>query len=51
LRPRGWLLFEFGFGQERGVREIIAAEPRLELVEIRPDLAGIPRVLVARHIE
>jgi release factor glutamine methyltransferase len=51
LRPRGWLLFEFGFGQERGVRDVIAAEPRLELVEIRPDLAGIPRVAVARHIE
>ena len=51
LRPGGWLLFEFGFGQERGVREIIAAEPRLELAEIRPDLAGIPRVLVARRIE
>jgi release factor glutamine methyltransferase len=51
LRPRGWLLFEFGFGQERGVRDVIAAEPRLGLVEVRADLAGIPRVLVARRIE
>ena len=48
LRPGGWLLFEFGFGQADGVRAIIAAEPRLELVELRPDLAGIPRVAVAR---
>jgi release factor glutamine methyltransferase len=49
LRPGGWLLFEFGFGQADGVRAIIAAEPRLELVEIRADLAGIPRVAIARQ--
>jgi len=44
----GWLVFEFGFGQADGVRAIIAAEPRLELVTIREDLAGIPRVAVAQ---
>ena len=46
LRPGGWLLFEFGFGQADGVRAIIAAETRLELVEIREDLARIPRIAV-----
>jgi release factor glutamine methyltransferase len=51
LRPGGWLLFEFGFGQAGGVRAIIAAEPRLELVDIRDDLAGIPRVAIARNRE
>jgi len=51
LRPGGWLLFEFGFGQAGGVRAIIAAEPRLELVAIREDLAGIPRIAVARRVE
>jgi release factor glutamine methyltransferase len=51
LRPGGWLLFEFGFGQADGVRAIIAAEPRLELVAIRADLAGIPRIAVARRVE
>jgi release factor glutamine methyltransferase len=50
LRSGGWLLFEFGFGQADGVRAVIAAEPRLELVDIRPDLAGIPRVAVARRV-
>jgi release factor glutamine methyltransferase len=50
LRPGGWLLFEFGFGQSDGVRRIVEAEPRLALVEIRPDLAGIPRVAVARRV-
>jgi release factor glutamine methyltransferase len=49
LRPGGWLLFEFGFGQANAVRAIIEAEPRLELVDVRADLAGIPRVAVVRR--
>jgi release factor glutamine methyltransferase len=48
LRPGGWLLFEFGFGQAEAVRAIVAAEPRLELEAIRDDYAGIPRVAIAR---
>jgi release factor glutamine methyltransferase len=51
LRPGGWLLFEFGFGQADGVRAVIGAEPRLDLAEIRDDLAGIPRVAIARRVE
>jgi release factor glutamine methyltransferase len=51
LRRGGWLLFEFGFGQADGVRAIIAAESRLELVDVRADLAGIPRVAVARRTQ
>jgi release factor glutamine methyltransferase len=51
LRPGGWLLFEFGFGQSDSVRRIVEAEPRLALAEVRPDLAGIPRVAVARRVE
>jgi release factor glutamine methyltransferase len=50
LKPGGWLVFEFGFGQADGVRAAVAAEPRLELVAVRDDLAGIPRVLVARRV-
>ena len=49
LVPGGWLMFEFGFGQSEGVRAIIANEPRLDLVDVRADLAGIPRVAVARR--
>jgi len=44
----GWLIFEFGFGQRDGVRAIIAAEPMLELIAVREDLAGIPRVAVVQ---
>jgi len=48
LKPGGWLLFEFGFGQADGVRAIVAAEPRLAEPDLYADLAGIPRVAVAR---
>jgi release factor glutamine methyltransferase len=49
LVPGGWLTFEFGFGQSEGVRAVVADEPRLDLVDLRADLAGIPRVAVARR--
>jgi release factor glutamine methyltransferase len=49
LRPGGWLLFEFGYGQAEDVRAIISAVPGLEFVDLRADLAGIPRVAVARR--
>jgi release factor glutamine methyltransferase len=48
LVPGGWLIMEFGFGQEPGIREAVAASG-LALVEIRNDLQGIPRTLVARR--
>ncbi|RPJ69835.1 MAG: peptide chain release factor N(5)-glutamine methyltransferase [Acidobacteria bacterium] len=47
LEPGGWLIFEFGYGQEDGVREAIAASG-LGLVRIREDLQGIPRTAVTR---
>lgn len=42
LRPGGWLLFEFGYGQEPRVRQA-AGDSRFTLVGIRADLQGIPR--------
>ncbi len=50
LRPGGHLIVEIGFGQEAALRDLYGAAPRLEVVEVRPDLAGVPRVLVARAI-
>lgn len=47
LRPGGWAMVEFGFGQEAGVQQAVAAAG-LDLVAIRPDLQGIPRTVVAR---
>jgi release factor glutamine methyltransferase len=48
LAPGGWLIMEFGFGQADAVRAAVLRSP-LELVEIRCDLQGIPRTLVARR--
>lgn len=45
LRPGGWLVMELGFGCEAGVRALLAG---WRDIEVTPDLAGIPRVIVAR---
>jgi release factor glutamine methyltransferase len=47
LKPRGWIVFEIGQGQSREV-SALAAAAGLTVVRVRPDLAGIPRVVVAR---
>ena len=48
LKPGGTLLFEFGFGQDEAVAQLISSEPRLRMIELRRDLAGIPRVAGGR---
>jgi release factor glutamine methyltransferase len=47
LAPGGWLIMEFGYGQEQGVKNLVRESP-LELAKIRLDLQQIPRTLVAR---
>jgi release factor glutamine methyltransferase len=50
LSAGGWLLMEFGYGQDDDVRDLIAARSPLRLDGIREDLQGIPRtVIVQRH--
>jgi release factor glutamine methyltransferase len=48
LRPGGVLLAEIGAGQDAVARGFYPLQGPLELVAIEPDLAGIPRVIVAR---
>ena len=48
LKPGGHLIAEMGLGQEAGLRTLYGRQPRLEVVAVRPDLAGIPRVLIVR---
>lgn len=48
LKPAGWLVVEIAPHLVDKVREIVAAQPELELVEVRKDLARLPRVVVAR---
>jgi len=49
LRKGGVLLFEFGFGQDEAIENLISATPGLTMLELRCDLAGIPRVAVAER--
>jgi release factor glutamine methyltransferase len=49
LAPTGWLLMEFGAGQDDEVRTIVAEYPQLMVHAIRDDLQGIPRMAVIRR--
>ena len=49
LAPGGWLVFEFGLGQDTEVEELVARYPDLRLDHVRADLQGIPRTAVVRH--
>jgi release factor glutamine methyltransferase len=50
LRPGGWLLMEFGFGQEEDIRQAIARHPVLRLDRVVADLQGLPRTVVAQRL-
>jgi release factor glutamine methyltransferase len=44
----GWLIMEFGYGQDALVAALVEATPGIEVVKIRHDLQDIPRTLVSR---
>jgi release factor glutamine methyltransferase len=48
LAPGGWLIVEFGCGQEDAVAELVANVPCYSLTKVRRDLQGIPRTAVVR---
>jgi len=50
LTPRGWLLMEFGFGQEDAVRAAVARRPALRLDRTIADLQGLPRTVVVQRL-
>ncbi len=50
LRPGGWLLFEFGQGQDRQVAALVARAKAYEPVSFATDEAGIPRVACVRRL-
>lgn len=50
LKPEGFMIFEFGFGQADAVQAIVAAAPGLALVQVRSDLQRIPRVAIATRV-
>jgi len=49
LAEGGWFLMEIGAGQAAAVTALVEATDELDLVHVEPDLAGIPRVVVARR--
>ncbi|WP_163270750.1 N5-glutamine methyltransferase family protein [Chelativorans alearense] len=48
LKPGGWLAFEFGEGQDRQVKILLARAGFYEPVRFALDAAGTPRVAIAR---
>lgn len=49
LRPGGYLIFEFGLGQDVEIETMLHASPDLTLVGLRRDLQGIARTAIARR--
>lgn len=49
LRPGGWLIFEFGFGQDVEIEDLLDSSPALTLVDVCRDLDGIVRTVIARR--
>ena len=50
LAGGGWLVMEFGFGQEDDVRRLVAERPALRLDHVRTDLQQIPRVAIVERV-
>ena len=49
LTRGGWLVMEFGYGQEESVEALVDARPPLRLDRVRADLQGIPRTAIIRR--
>jgi release factor glutamine methyltransferase len=49
LIPGGWLVMEFGYGQEESVEGLVDARPALRLNRVRADLQGIPRTAIIQR--
>jgi release factor glutamine methyltransferase len=48
LRPGGSLVFEFGYGQDVEIEDLLEQSPELRLVGVRRDLQGIARTAIAQ---
>jgi release factor glutamine methyltransferase len=49
IRPGGYLMFEFGLGQEVEVEALLKASTQLAMVDLKRDLQGISRTAIARR--
>jgi len=48
LKPGGWLVFEFGFGQAGAINKMIELNGKYHAVKIIKDYSGIDRILSAK---
>ncbi|MGE3340270.1 MAG: peptide chain release factor N(5)-glutamine methyltransferase, partial [Alphaproteobacteria bacterium] len=46
LAPGGWMVMEFGYGQEADVRRLVGERPGFRVVRVRDDIEGIARTAV-----
>jgi release factor glutamine methyltransferase len=49
LIPGGWLVMEFGYGQEPDVEALVETQAALRLHRVQPDLQGIPRTAIIQR--
>jgi release factor glutamine methyltransferase len=49
LAAGGWLIMEFGYGQEPDVEALVAAQPALRLDRVQCDLQGIARTAIVQR--
>ena len=49
LKPGGWFVMEFGYGQEDDVRALAGARSGLRIEHVREDLQGLPRTVVIQR--
>jgi release factor glutamine methyltransferase len=49
LRSGGFLVFEFGYGQDIEIEDLLEQSPELQLVGVRRDLQGIARTAIAQR--
>ena len=49
LTPGGWLVMEFGYGQEESVGALVGVRSALRLDHVRADLQGIPRTAIIQR--
>ena len=49
LTPGGWLVMEFGYGQEENVEALVDTRPALRLDRVRADLQGISRTAIIQR--
>ncbi|MNT73050.1 N5-glutamine S-adenosyl-L-methionine-dependent methyltransferase [compost metagenome] len=50
LKPGGWLLFEFGAGQDRQASALLARTKAYEPVTFAADIEDKPRVAIVRKL-